>query len=438
MIHQPDLDRELRAYFEAESTSQAPDGLTEAALAGVDRTRQRPAWRLADWWLRAPIVRTGPTGRIVVLAGVVGLVLLSIAIAIVIGSSRHRLPPPFGLAKPGLVAFDLASGIFVANANGTGRTQLTTGPHGDGAPTWSPDGTRIAYIAPQEDMSKALVIIDGDGRDPVTVADKLAMIGNFTWSPDSRHIAFGGRVVGSNAAHVYVAGIDDPGPVRLGKPDVFGVEPSWSPDGRTIAFKRIYPLGGQEAADGAVESQRGGPDALWLISPDGSNFHLLTTTTGSNYALWNTAWSPDGTRLAFLANGVGGRFDAYVIDADGRGEVDISNSPQDEYWPSWSPDGTRIAFPRMSLTRNEGSFVIVDPDGSDAVTLSGPLINSNTAVWSPDGKRLIGYAKDPDPGLDVNAEIAVFDPTNSTPPITFPAQGFNSATWQRLALDPER
>ena len=88
----------------------------------------------------------------------------------------------------------------------------------------------------------------------------------------------------------------------------------------------------------------------------------------------------------------------------------------------------------MSLTQfNQGTFVVVDPDGSHAVPLKGPSVNSNTAVWSPDGTRLLGYAKNPDPSLDFNEAIAVFDPSGQAPPVTIPAVNFGGVSWQRLA-----
>jgi TolB protein len=358
MSRQLDLDRELTAYFEAQITSQAPDGLTEAALAGVDRTRQRPAWRVADWWLRAQIVRTAPTGRIVVLAGVVGLVLLSIAIVIVIGSSRHRLPPPFGLAKPGLVAFDQGGDIYVGNADGTGRHALTSGPDTDNRAIWSPDGTTVAFESRRADLTWAVVVINADGQHRVTIADGLSQVGGITWSPDSRRIAYGARATSGTPTNdpydwrLYIAEADRPGASMLGASDVFGLAPSWSPDGNVIAFKRVYPCCG---APGDV--------ALWRITVDGKDARRLSkeiepySSAGGYDAFRNTAWSPDGKRLAYLADGVpppgddpvvSAAYDVFVVDADGNHEQNITRSPQEEYWPSWSPDGSRIAFPRMA------------------------------------------------------------------------------------------
>ncbi len=121
------------------------------------------------------------------------LVALLVALAIIVGSQR-RLPPPLGIAKPGLIAFDLNGTIWTANPDGTGRRRLTSGPS-DGGETFSPDGTEIAYAAAARDMSTSLIVMDADGGHPRTVAEHLAEVGDIVWSPDSRRVAFSGHIL---------------------------------------------------------------------------------------------------------------------------------------------------------------------------------------------------------------------------------------------------
>ena len=208
-----------------------------------------------------------------------------------------------------------------------------------------------------------------------------------------------------------------------------------------IAFKRVYPCCGTQ-----------GDVALWIIGVDGTHAERLSSTRelynnlGGDDAFWNTAWAPDGRQLAYLADGVGGAYDVYVVNDDGTDGQNISASPEEEYWPSWSPDGSRIAFPRMASSRpragfssrsttpaesHQGTFVVVSPDGSNPVPLTGPPVDSETPVWSPDGTRLLGYVFNPD--LLNERTIAVFDPSGREPTTTVPANGLNSASWQRLA-----
>jgi len=354
------------------------------------------------------------------------LLLLGLAFALLVGSRRPPAPP-FGPARPGIIAFDTGGRIYVANQDGTGRRQLTSGPY-DGDATFSPDGTLIAYATQGDDRSTSIVIVGDDGRHPVTVAEHLADVGGIAWSPDSRHLVFGARHPQTSQFRVFTAGLDQPGAAQLGGRDVYGIEPSWSPDGRTIAFKRFVTA--------ELEPQQSvySDGTLWLIDADGTHLRALTTDPGGAIEYWGTQWSPDGRRLAFLAAGVGGALDVFVIDADGTHVRDLSNDPEDEAWPSWSPDGTRIAFARMRpAVLNQGAVVVADPDGSHRVELAGPPVNSNTLIWSPDGKRILAYAKNPDPAIDQNVAIAILDPTGSAPPVTIPAADLSSASWQRLA-----
>jgi dipeptidyl aminopeptidase/acylaminoacyl peptidase len=133
---------------------------------------------------------------------VLAIVLLAaVAVALVVGS-RPRLPAPFGLARPGLVAVDLGGDIYVMNADGSHRVQLTSGPAVDSRPTWSPDGTHLVFESELADLSSTLVVMGIDDRRSTTVADGIAELGGLSWAPDSRRIAFGSRTVGSqDSAH---------------------------------------------------------------------------------------------------------------------------------------------------------------------------------------------------------------------------------------------
>ena len=132
----------------------------------------------------------------------VTVVLLLVALATVlavIGASR-RPAPPFGLAKPGLIAFDATGDPCVPRRTPTalGPVELTSGPEFEALPAYSPDGTLIAFELQQPDFSFDVFVMPADGGERVQVIEGLAENSPIAWSPDSRHVAVVARPVGED------------------------------------------------------------------------------------------------------------------------------------------------------------------------------------------------------------------------------------------------
>jgi TolB protein len=440
MTARRDLDREFRAYLDGQAVGRAPDGLLDTALAGVTLTRQRPRLLVTDRWLPLRIVSRPDLGPSVV--AMVTLVLLLIALAtvlLVIGSS-HRPAPPFGLAKPGLIAFDADGDLFASKPDGSGLVQLTSGPEFDVLATYSPDGTLIAFESQQPDFSFDVVVMPADGGERVRVIEGLAGTVPIAWSPDGRHVAVAARPVGEddeNRQQILIAAIDDPGAARVGGPDVFGASsPAWSPDGRRIAFHRPACCG--ETLD-----------SLWVIDVDSSNaqevapniadprFTDMESPSRTNRARGGAepVWSHDGRRLAFLGLGVGNRQDVYIVDDDGTDLHNVSNSPEEENAVAWSPDGTRLAYVAKDLSNGDASFIVTNADGLNARPVPDPGLSPDFLIWSPDGARLLGMSfADSEKGLNANQNTVIeLDPSGLVPPVTTRISNFGTASYQRLA-----
>lgn len=101
--------------------------------------------------------------------------------------------------------------------------------------------------------------------------------------------------------------------------------PSWSPDGRSLAFT----------------SDRDGNKNIYLADFDGSNQRALTANSANED---NAAWSPDGTQLTFYAEDGRDRANLFVINRDGSARTKITNFKGRNTTPRWSPDGKRIAY----------------------------------------------------------------------------------------------
>ena len=438
MTTQRDFDRDFRIYLDEQAVGRAPDGLLEAALAGVESTRQRPRLLVADRWRPRRLVSRASLGPRVV--AVVTVVLLLIALATVlamIGSSR-RPAPPFGLAKPGLIAFDANGDLFASNPDGSGLVQLTSGPEFEALPAYSPDGTLIAFESQQPDFSYDVFVMPADGGARVRVIEGLAETGPIAWSPDSRHVAVAARPVGEDGrcrsssarsttlARCGSAGRTCSGAIRPGRRTA--VE---SPStGRPVAADRS--------------------DSLWVIDVDGSNAHEVAPNIGTHgygHVLPHEVepdsggaqptWSADGRRLAFLAPGVGDLRDVYVVDADGRNLRNVSNSPEEENGVAWSPDGTRLAYVRnrrpvqqqrvlpgrrcRRLERAPRPRPPVEPGPPDLV-----------ARWRPPARHGVR-------GSETKGSMPTRTPSSSSthpgssPPVTTRISNFGTASYQRLA-----
>jgi TolB protein len=193
---------------------------------------------------------------------------------------------------------------------------------------FSPDGTHILFAAitlsgTQGDLDIAAIHADGTGLKTVFAgAGKLSHQDWPSWSPDGRRIAFSSTHEGNQ--EIYTAKADGAGLVRLTQSGGIDAHPCWSPDGRTIAFA----------------TDRWGGLELAAVRPDGSGLVRLTRSPGiDDYP----AYSPDGKRLAFVSNR-DGQFEVYVSAADGTGPVNLSRHPLRDTFPAWTPDGHGITF----------------------------------------------------------------------------------------------
>jgi len=116
------------------------------------------------------------------------------------------------------------------------------------------------------------------------------------------------------------------------------------------------------------------------------------------------SWSPDGKKITFISAGQDSNSDIHVMNADGSGLVNLTNSPEDDWEPSWSPDGKKITFVSVGQDRNSEIYVM-NVDGSDLVNLTNSPEDESNPIWSPDGKKITFVSA----GQDGNYEIYVMN-----------------------------
>ena len=218
--------------------------------------------------------------------------------------------------------------IYVMDADGKNRTQLTDDPTGDRHPSWSPDGQRIAVDSYRDG---AIYVMDADGKNRTRLTN-----GWFpSWSPDGQRIAVASDRDGEGYGAIYVMDADGKNQTQLTDHTVDDEAPSWSPDGQRIAVARLRRS--DETQDGWRVTS-----AIYVMDADGKNQTQLTDYT---VTVWNPSWSPDGQRIAVDSPSPhDGYWEIYVMDADGKNRTRLTDHPATDRHPSWSPDGQRIVF----------------------------------------------------------------------------------------------
>ncbi len=251
---------------------------------------------------------------------------------------------------------------------------------------WAPDGDRFAVEVRFGD-NHDIVVVDPVTRTGVRLTDDPAADTSPTWSPDGSMIAFSTGRWGSGVGHSEIATVRPDGlDLRRVTNDCWDdYDPDWVATSATVestppwAPPALPDLGEAGAArEGQIlySTASHGVEDLFAIDPDSGERTNLTADLISQFA---PSWSPDRSQIAFGA--YDGRSEArglFVMRADGSQLRQIAAGGSE---PDWSPDGSTIAF-----IADDGVVKFVAPDGSD-LRDSG-FVGARSVSWSPDGERI--------------------------------------------------
>jgi Tol biopolymer transport system component len=292
----------------------------------------------------------------------------------------------------GRLLFDRPTNQAATNVNlhtvlpdGTGPARLTALPGIEGFEAeWSPDGSKVAFVRARRFGPVPFEIwvmnADGSGRRQLTRHRRFS--NGPTWSPDGSKIAYISG--GEGPSSLYIMNADGSGKRRLlratGRRQP--ADAAYSPDGRTIAVSLLK-------VDG--ESARQFDSSIAVVGADGRGLRRLTRRGGSDEL--NPNWSPDGSQIVYEVNALFDRrqSDIALMNADGSGQRRITRTRVYETNPLWSPDGTRIAFTsdrdnrRLSRERLGRGFELytMAADGSDVRRLTRNRVQDVFPNWQP-------------------------------------------------------
>jgi Tol biopolymer transport system component len=254
----------------------------------------------------------------------------------------------------------------------------------DGA--WSPDGARVAFSGgegPSYGLDfRSIYTTDSRGTDVRLVyaapnADERASIYPLTpsWSPDGKSLAFSVDGYGP-----WVVGADGRGARRLAN---LAIEPgqwsAWSPDGTTLAFPGV-PL-----------DKKSANEAVYTVRVDGTGFRRVTRNQtrrerAAEAGIVDIAWAPDGKRLAFMRYDLVHADEIDIVGSDGRNERRVASGG----CPVWSPDGRRLAFWAQDRKGRFAGIDVVRP-GKGPPRVIARTKGAWCPVWSADGHRIFFF-----------------------------------------------
>jgi Tol biopolymer transport system component len=259
--------------------------------------------------------------------------------------NKYRIPSHFAL--------------YMMDAGGNNQKRLLDFPVS--AFSWSPDSRKLLFVSAFEDPAKDDYDVQHGKRAPMSAAyvfdlatgthkriTAFGQICSASWSPTGGLIAIS---LGSNeTANIYVISLDGKVARHVTQAATMDIQPSWSPDGKTIVYLAVSPPSSDVPGAG-----------VYVIKDDGSDNARI-----SDIVAYDAIWSPDGKKLLILASdGI------YLLAANGGKPLRLSNRSDRPLDAVFTPDGGKVMF-RSNLEGNWGLHTI-DLEGKNRTRISGQL-----------------------------------------------------------------
>jgi dipeptidyl aminopeptidase/acylaminoacyl peptidase len=427
MTTEPMLDRRLRELM-AELAAPGDQSAAIDNVISVTRTlRPEPRWRalLKERPMRTNsiVIAGSPPMRFGLIFAVIALIAL-LAATVVVGALVLRqpaVPPAYGPAGNGLLAYAESGDIVTTDATGTNATAITTGPAYDSRPVFSRDGTRIAFLRKESNATR-LYVANADGTGQVAVSPELFDdVHAIDWSPGGDRLIVLGDLLRESVRRmsILVLAADGTGsaePIELGEVSPHGWA-AWRPSaGDEIVFR-----GHPTVDDLAV--------ALYAVTPDGGTPRILSEPIGPpefDPAIDRPAIAPDGRTVTYWSWGPN---DTGEVNGWGRVlNLDTGTERTSTKWGGSvspvSPDGRWVVGAGSGLT-----FESVDGLETRPSIGAGLDVNGTELAFSPDGTQVLGRSN---PGSALDGWFVIDIESGELTPLDVPTDA--AMSWQRVAL----
>ncbi len=248
-----------------------------------------------------------------------------------------------------------------------------------------PAGATLPGATGKNAYANGGIWVAGPGGENPTRLTSSIMDADPSWSPDGKRIAFDSNLEAGEGVdnpegdfEIFTMNRDGSGLQQLTENAALDFDPEWSADGKRIAF----------------ESDRALFSKIFVMNADGSEQTQVTASPDFSFDRSPT-FSPDGERIAFESNravgeGVNnpeGDIEIFVVNLDGTGLIQLTRNASRELHPDFSPNGRKIAF--VSEQAFASGIYTMNADGTKQKKRSqGPATVFASPSWSPDGERI--------------------------------------------------